>query len=58
MFLVVGPADTARELQVIENIIIGLAEPGVGIEDIGIAAEKIIVARVVNVCQLEDGSIA
>ena len=43
MFLIFGPAQTRRQLQIAEDIVIGLAEPGIGIQRIGILAEEIIV---------------
>ena len=44
MFLVVGPADAAGQLHIAQDIVIGLAEPGIGIQHIRILAAEIIVA--------------
>ena len=48
MLLIFGPAQAGRQFQIGEDIVIGLAERGIGIERIGILAEKIIVTFIVE----------
>ena len=44
MLLVVGPAQAAGQFQIRRDVVIGLAEPGIGIEHVRILAQEIIVA--------------
>ena len=48
MLLVVGPAHAAGQLQIVGDVVIGLAEPRIGIQRIGILAEEIIVTLIVE----------
>src|SRR6185437_16191583 len=48
MLLVVRPAQTARELQIVEDVVIYLAEARIGIEQIGILAEEIVMPRIIE----------
>ena len=48
MLLIFRPAQTGRQLQIAEDIVIGLAERGIGIQRIGILAQKIIVPLIVQ----------
>ena len=48
MLLVVGPAQAARQLQIWRDIVIGLAEPGIGIQHVRILAQEIIVPLIVE----------
>ena len=45
-----GPRSSAsrRQLQIVTDVVIGLAEPGIGIQRIGILAEEIIVTLIVE----------
>ena len=49
MFLVFRPPQTRRQFQVAEHIVIAFAERGIGLQQIGILAQKVIVAVVVEV---------
>ena len=48
MLLIFGQAQAADEFQLIEDVVIDLAERRIGIEHIGILAEKIIVTLIVE----------
>jgi len=49
MFLVVGPAQTGGQLKIFYDIVIDLAETGIGVQCVGILAEEIIVTFIVEV---------
>ena len=51
MLLVLRPADAAGQFQVGRDIVIGLTESGIGIQDIGILAQKIIVPLIVEAAE-------
>ncbi len=48
MFAVVGPAQTAREFQVSRDVVVHLSEHRIGIQRVGILAQEVIVARIVQ----------
>ena len=48
MLLVFGPAQARRQFQIAEDIVVRFAERGIGIQHIGIFAQKIIVSIVVE----------
>ena len=48
MLLVVRPAQTAGQFQILRDVVIGLTEARIGIQHIGILAQEIIVAFIVE----------
>ncbi len=48
MLLVLGPPQTGSEFQGLEDVVIGLAEGGIGIERVGVLAKKVIVPLIVE----------
>src|SRR6185437_10743180 len=48
MLLVVGPAQAARQLQVWRDVVINLAEQRVGIQIVGVLAEEVVMALIVE----------
>ena len=48
MFLIVGPAQAAREFQIRRDVVIGFTETGIGIQHIGILAQEVIVTFIVE----------
>ncbi len=51
MLLVLRPAQTGRELQIAEDVVVNLAEPCIGIQRIGILAQEVIVSLVVEAAE-------
>ena len=48
MLAVIGPAQTRRQLQIFQDIVIGFAETSIGIKRVRILAEEIIVSFIVE----------
>ena len=48
MLLILGPAQAGRELQIAEDVVIRLAETRIGVQRVGILAQKVIVSLVVE----------
>ena len=44
MFLILGPAQSAGQFQIVGNLVVNLSEPRIGIERVRIVATEIIVS--------------